>query len=80
MTSWAVKEATKFAEQLRTNPSSFIASAALEPISEVGHYIYTSKHSHSYGHSYGHSNGYSNDHSYGHFYGQKSDRSTCLAV
>lgn len=32
---WVAQESTSFAEQLRANPVAFIASAALEPISEV---------------------------------------------
>lgn len=32
---WMTKESAVFAQQLRGNPAAFIASAALEPISEV---------------------------------------------
>lgn len=32
---WTAKESAVFAQQLRANPVAFIASAALEPISEV---------------------------------------------
>lgn len=32
---WVAQESAVFAEQLRANPVAFIASAALDPISEV---------------------------------------------
>lgn len=32
---WVAQESADFAQQLRANPVAFIASAALEPISEV---------------------------------------------
>lgn len=35
MANWAAKESAVFAQQLRSNPMSFIKGAALEPISEV---------------------------------------------
>lgn len=35
MAKWAETEAATFAQELRANPATFTASAALEPISEV---------------------------------------------